>query len=509
MGIYNILQNLGIKSNQIYTVFLEAYSKLRAMKSVPENLGIIAECLLGEKQSNQSKCKSYYLSHEMDQIIIQLHPLCDVEPFFTKILGCFDETYLQTEFFARIWRQHRLPRLSLLYSELCVVFGIFNRSLLEYQQEMYAVDPHVCEGLILLCKEPSYLAMLKASSFGENLVDTANSLLIQQMHCHGALILKNRSYSDIHNIDNIDIHNINNLHNINDIYNAVPDEMEKIISVLKLAGFYEEVAGQKIIENLNFCILRGQPREHNSAVLDCMALMIESCSFRALKTRMFEESLALLGSADFTAFFLAVLKNDPVLFLEFLKMPEERINIVDVKNRHLPVDVKNNSMQRDIAVSEKHKVKKCGARGWCPLDIYRAVCENYAPEEHRGRSDDFFLREIMEAVGGSHFISHRESPANKQIENTQRINSEEVNCENSSFRQLKREIEGLAAEILPNNYDLLQALISSRVDVVEIYLFLFYSDRRRFYQNFSRIMECTRDKEMLCGLLYRDLYYSK
>lgn len=177
MGLLNLIQGLGTRHSQEYTDFLDACAKLRQMRCIEANLATIARCLTTVRAATQSKCIEYYITHDLDRIILQLHAQTDLEDFFCLVLPVLGEDYLRSEFCKVVWKYGSFHRLCKAYCEQCVMHGVFNRDLAQHLVGMFTKSKDVRDGLILVCKLKEYAFFFEELSLGKAIADRVNDLL--------------------------------------------------------------------------------------------------------------------------------------------------------------------------------------------------------------------------------------------------------------------------------------------------------------------------------------------
>lgn len=198
MPIYELLQSFTNKQSKTYSSFLQAYSNIKEIKNLPENLSIISDCMVSDKSN---KCLSYYINNDMDRVILQLQDHFDIEPFFISILKIFDQKYLKSEFFRVIWKYKKYNRLAFYYGEMCVIHNVFNREFSYYLLEMFYLSKDIRESLVIVSKMQEYQEFFIDMGFGMMVVSKCNCLIEMNRNDSIEMLEFLCYYQDVTNID--------------------------------------------------------------------------------------------------------------------------------------------------------------------------------------------------------------------------------------------------------------------------------------------------------------------
>lgn len=231
MPIFDLINNFTSKYSQVFSSFLQAYSDIRQMKNIPQNLLIISQCLLTEYSQGSSKCLNYYISHDIDKILLQLNEQDNLESFYCSIIHLVTETYLNSEFFIEAWKYKKFFKLAKMYGEKCVSLKIFNSA---YAHSLIESFPSSKNSIVILCEVDEYLKFFKDSNVGEMAVKQVNLAIQMRMYEVIELIeflvyFEDKSAMDF--LSKVEIKNID-LNELIDIGKDIPktdDENQKII----------------------------------------------------------------------------------------------------------------------------------------------------------------------------------------------------------------------------------------------------------------------------------------
>ena len=174
MPIFDLINTITSKYSQAFSSFLQAYSDIKQMKNIPQNLSIISQCILAEHSQGSSKCLNYYITHEMDKIFLSLNEQTNLESFYLSILPVVTEGYLNSEFFTEAWKYKRYFQLAKLYSERCLSLKIFN---LNFANSLIETFPKSEESIVVLCEMDIYLKHFKENNLGAIALEKANSAI--------------------------------------------------------------------------------------------------------------------------------------------------------------------------------------------------------------------------------------------------------------------------------------------------------------------------------------------
>lgn len=197
MNILSLLQ--GRRPNRLYDDFLGAYAQLRESRDVPDSLKTILKCLREEEGTGSSKCMEYFVSHDMDRVVLQLHPSdgCPVEEFFDGLLALCPAAYLSGEFFRQVWRHDGFDRLCLKYAGLCEEHGLFNAELAARVIASVGSSAASREALLRLIRMDEYRRYFREMELGGMLARLAREELLLRSSSATAIMAVACEYADV------------------------------------------------------------------------------------------------------------------------------------------------------------------------------------------------------------------------------------------------------------------------------------------------------------------------
>lgn len=300
MNFFNLLKNR--KQNNLYNDFLEAYAQLREMTNPIGNLNTVARCLTEEHEEAGKRCMDYYITHDIDRVILQLHATEPeiVENFYLLALPLCDHTYLSGELLRFIWRYNDFNRLCIIYCELCVVNNIFNLDLASRLIERFPTCTSAQEGLIIVTKLEAYREYFAERELGSSLQ--------------------------------------------NAVYDALPAKSSRAFSLMNLLIYYEDISTISLTDQLDldniftnikandFSVKEKDGLDYNtqknnsspeSEILYENILLYFIDLFKTVKSESFrikiiKHSVCYIKDTNYISFVISCIMNDPVVMVSLL-----------------------------------------------------------------------------------------------------------------------------------------------------------------------------------------------
>lgn len=172
MPIFDLLNTITSKYTHAFSSFLQAYSDIKQMKNIPQNLSVISQCILNEYAQGTSKCLNYYIAHEMDKIFLNLNEYSNLETFYLSILPVMSEGYLNSDFFNEAWKYKKFFKLAKVYSERCLSMKLFN---FDFADSLIQTFPDSKDSVIILCEMDAYLNHFRENKLGDTVISLINS----------------------------------------------------------------------------------------------------------------------------------------------------------------------------------------------------------------------------------------------------------------------------------------------------------------------------------------------
>ena len=174
MPIFDLISTITSKYTQAFSSFLQAYSDIKQMKNIPQNLSTISQCMLTEYAQGTSKCLNYYIAHEMDKIFLSLSDYSNLEAFYLSIFPIMSEGYLNSDFFNEAWKYKKFYKLAKVYSEKCLSNKLFNS---EFADSLIDTFPNSRDSIIILCEMDAYLNYFKENRLCDTVISLVNDLI--------------------------------------------------------------------------------------------------------------------------------------------------------------------------------------------------------------------------------------------------------------------------------------------------------------------------------------------